>query len=102
MSLDAKFAELKIEDVPSIVDAVKKEGAAKSGYASNVDVLAARCASSDDAEALAGMKVAKTLAEECPEAQAFVKECLTACKFVCLSLMLPVVHLCREGSCDPG
>lgn len=79
MTLDAKFAELKIDDVPTIVDTIKKEGAEKSGYASNVDVLAARCASDDDNEALAGLKVAKTLAEECPEAQAFVKECLTAC-----------------------
>lgn len=80
MSLDAKFAELKIDDVPSIVDTIKKEGVEKSGYAANVDVLAARCASKDEAEALAGLKTAKTLAEECPEAQAFVKECLTACK----------------------
>jgi len=79
MSLEAKLAELKIDDVPSIVDAVKKDGVEKSGLAANVDVLAARCASEDEAEAFAGLKVAKTLAEECPEAQAFYKECLTAC-----------------------
>ncbi len=80
MSLEAKLAELKIGDVPSIVDAVKSEGAEKSGLASNVTVLAARCDSKDDAEAVAALKVVKALAEECPQAQAFTKECLTACE----------------------
>ena len=82
MSLDAKFAELKIDDVQPVVDAVKKEGVEKSGYASNVDVLAARCASKDEAEALAGLKTAKALMEECPNAQAFAKVCLTPGKTV--------------------
>jgi hypothetical protein len=81
MALEAKFAELKIDDVSSIVDIVKKEGVEKSGLADNIAVLAARCDSSNDTEALAALKVVKTLAEECPETQAFTKECLAICKF---------------------
>jgi elongation factor 3 len=38
----------------------------------------AKCASKDEKEALAGLKLVKTMAEECPEAEAFTKECLTA------------------------
>lgn len=82
MSIEAKLAELTIDDVGSIVDAVKKQGVEKSGLASNIDVLAARCVSNDDSEALAGLKTVKTLAEEAPEAQAFTKNCLTACKSI--------------------
>lgn len=80
MSLEAKFAEIKIDDVPSIVEIVKKEGVEKSGLASNLSVLVARCDSSNDTEALAALKTVKTLAEECPEAQAFTKDCLGVCK----------------------
>lgn len=81
MSLEAKFAELKVADVPSIVDAVKKDGVEKSGLAANIVALVARCASSQDDEAVAGLKTVKALMDECPEAQAFTKECLAACKF---------------------
>lgn len=81
MALEAKFAELKIDDVASIVEIVKKDGVQKSGLAENISVLAARCDSSNDAEALAALKVVKTLAEECPETQAFTKDCLATCKF---------------------
>jgi hypothetical protein len=81
MSLEAKFAELKIADVPSIVEAVKKDGVDKSGLGANIVALVARCASSSDDEALAGLKTVKALAEECPEAQAFTKECFAACTF---------------------
>jgi len=80
MSIEAKLAALTLDDVPSIVDAVKKDGPEKSGLAANISVLAARCDSKDDAEALAALKTVKQLAEECPEAQAFTKECLDACK----------------------
>lgn len=80
MSLEAKFAELKIDDASSIVEAVKKDGVQKSGLADHVATLAAKCESKDDNEALAALKTVKALAEECPEAQAFTKQCLLACK----------------------
>jgi elongation factor 3 len=57
---------------------VKESGVEKSGYAANINVLMAKCASKDEKEALAGLKLVKTMAEECPEAEAFTKECLTA------------------------
>lgn len=81
MALEALFADLKIDDVSTIVAAVKKDGVEKSGLAANILVLAARCDSKDDVEALAALKTVKTLAEECPEAQAFTKDCLAICKF---------------------
>lgn len=85
MSLEAKLAALTIDDVSGVVDAVKKEGVEKSGLAANISVLAARCDSSDDKEALAALKTVKQLAIECPESQAFTKECLPACKFIVLT-----------------
>jgi hypothetical protein len=81
MSLEAKFASLTVDDAASVVAAVKKEGIVKSGLSENINVLAARCESNDDAECLGALKTVKALAEECPEAQAFTKECLTACKY---------------------
>lgn len=80
MSLEEKFAKLSVDDVSSVVDAVKSQGVEKSGFAANASVLAARCGSSEDAEAIAAMKTAKALAEEVPIAQVFLKECLGACK----------------------
>lgn len=80
MSLEAKFAELTMDDGPSVVETVRSEGVEKSGLADNVSVLAARCESKEEAEALAALKTTKQLAEECPEAQAFTKDCLGACK----------------------
>ena len=82
MSIEEKLAELKIDDVSSIVDAVKKDGVKNSGLASNITVLAARCDSKDADEAVAGLNTVKKLAEECPEAQALTKECLSACKSI--------------------
>mmetsp|Transcript_28946 Transcript_28946/g.48169 ORF Transcript_28946/g.48169 Transcript_28946/m.48169 type:complete len:1040 (+) Transcript_28946:232-3351(+) len=79
MSLEEMFAKLSIDDVSSVVDKVKSEGVEKSGLAANISVLAARCGSKDEAEALAAMKTVKTLAEECPTAQPFTKECFGAC-----------------------
>jgi hypothetical protein len=81
MSLEAKLAELKIDDASSIVEQVKKEGALKSGLVAGLEVLKARCDSSDADDALAALKTTKMLVEECPEVQAFTKECLTACKY---------------------
>jgi elongation factor 3 len=65
-------------DEPTVVSSVKESGVEKSGYAANINVLMAKCASKDEKEALAGLKLVKTMAEECPEAEAFTKECLTA------------------------
>ena len=79
MSLEAKFAALSIDDATSVVETVKADGVEKSGLASNISVLTARCGSKDEAEALAALKTAKALAEECPVAQIFTKECLAAC-----------------------
>lgn len=93
MSIEEKLAALKLDDVSSIVEAVKKDGVEKSGLASNIEVLAARAASSDDDEALAALKTVKALAEECPEAQAFTKVCLGACK----SLSALVVYALALG-----
>jgi hypothetical protein len=80
MSLEAKFASLSLDDAASIVAAVKKDGVQKSGLADNISSLTAKCGSKDEAEALAAFKTVKALVEECPEAQAFTKECLTPCK----------------------
>ena len=97
MSLEAKFAALKIDDVSSVVDAVKKDGAKKSGLASGIEALKTRCASNDADEALAGLKTVKALAEECPAAMAFTKECIGACKFCrdCVG----TYQLCAPQSC---
>ena len=87
MSLEQKFASLTIDDVSSVVDTVKSEGVEKSGLASNISVLSARCGSKDEAEALAAMKAVKDLAENVPEAQVFTKDCLGACKFSFLAVL---------------
>jgi len=79
MSLEEQFAKLTVGDESSIVEAVKADGVAKSGLAANIDALVAKCAAKDEAEALAGLATAKALAEGCPEAEAFTKECLAAC-----------------------
>jgi hypothetical protein len=72
--------KLSLSDATSFADAVSKEGVVKSGLAANIDSLVAKCASSDEDEALAGLATVKALAETCPKAEAFTKECLTACK----------------------
>ncbi len=86
MSLEEKLANLKIDDASSVVETVKSEGAEKSGFAANVSVLAARCGSSDDTEAIAALKTVKALAEGVPLAQVFTKECFGACKSTTLRL----------------
>lgn len=80
MSLEEKFAKLTVDDAPVVVETVKSEGVEKSGLAANASVLAARCASSDDAEAIAALKTVQALAEGVPVVQIFTKECLAACK----------------------
>lgn len=80
MSLEEKFAALKIDDVTSVVEAVKKDGPKKSGLAAGIETLKARCDSREEAEALAALKTVKSLVEECPESHCFTKECLGACK----------------------
>lgn len=79
MSLEQKFAALTVEDAPSIVETVKSEGAEKSGLANNIEQLVANCASKDAKDALPAFATIKALAESCPEAQVFTKECLAAC-----------------------
>lgn len=87
MSIESALEKLSLADSGSIADAVKADGVAKSGLAANIAGLVAKCASNTDDEALAGLAAAKALADV-PEADAFTKECLTACKF------LVVYHLC--------
>jgi hypothetical protein len=77
MSLEEKLASLTLADVPALVELVRKD---VDALANNVSVLAARCDSADEAEALAALAAAEKLAVECPQAQAFTKECLSACK----------------------
>ena len=84
MSLEEKFAKLTVDDVTTVVETVKAEGVEKSGLATNASVLAARCASSDDNEAIAALKTVKALAESVPTAQVFTKESLGACKYIIL------------------
>ena len=80
MSLEQKLANLSIDDAASVVDTVKADGVEKSGFASNVEVLAARCGSKDEKEAIAALTTLKALAEGAPSSQPYTKECLGACK----------------------
>ena len=83
MSVESLLEKLSLSDSGSIADAVKADGVAKSGLAANIAGLVAKCASKSDDEALAGLAAAKALADV-PEADAFTKECLSACKLLCL------------------
>ncbi len=68
-----------MDDVSSIVDSIKADGVAKSGLPESIVALTAKCASKTEAEALAGLKVVKDLAENVPTAQPFIKDALGAC-----------------------
>ncbi len=81
MSLEEKLANLTLGDDKIVVETVKKEGVEKSGLAANIEVLAARCASQDDNDALLALKTLKALVEQAPESHPFTKDCLTACKY---------------------
>lgn len=75
-SLEEQLASLTLADVPALVALVQKD---VDALAANASVLAARCDSADEAEALAALAAVEKLAVECPQAQAFTKECLSAC-----------------------
>jgi len=103
MSLEAKFSSLSMDDVSSIVDSVKADGVLKSGLPDSIVALTAGCASKDDAEALASMKVVKELAESVPTAQPFIKETLGACLGQAVSKNKDVQAACRDTAfaiCD--
>jgi elongation factor 3 len=78
MSLESKLANLSLGDETSIVEAIKADGVEKSGFASNIAGLIAKCASKDEAEALAAMATVKAVAEGAVEAEAFNIQCLGA------------------------
>jgi len=78
MSLESKFNELSLGDEASVVEAIKADGVEKSGFASNIASLIAKCASKDEAEALAGFATVKAVAEGAVEAEAFNIMCLGA------------------------
>lgn len=80
MSLESMFASLSVADATSVVEKIKADGIEKSGFVENIEALKAKAASSDEAEALAGLSTVKAVAEGAPEAEAINKECLTACK----------------------
>jgi len=77
MSLESKIANLSLGDEASVVAAIKADGVEKSGFASNISALVAKCASSDEAEALAAMATVKAVSEGAVEAEAFNIQCLT-------------------------
>ena len=79
MSLESQLASLSLGGESSLVDLIKKDGVEKSGYATNVTVLAARAESKDPAEAIAALTAIKAIAEDAPDAQAITKSCLAAC-----------------------
>jgi len=79
MSLESKLASLTLGDESSVVEAIKSQGVEASGFASNISVLAAKCASKTEDEALAAIATVTAVAEGAPEADAFNKQCLTAC-----------------------
>jgi len=62
-----------------VVEAINTEGVVKSGFAAGISALAAACASKDEEAALAALATVKAVAEGSPAADAFTKECLTAC-----------------------
>ena len=82
MSLESKLASLSLGDESSVVEAINTEGVVKSGFAAGISALAAACASKDEEAALAALATVKAVAEGSPAADAFTKECLTACKLV--------------------
>ena len=105
MSIESALEKLSLADSGSIADAVKADGVAKSGLAANIAGLVAKCASQSDDEALAGLAAAKALAGV-PEADAFTKECLAACKllvvyhYVGIAFRARVVLLAQLHECN--
>jgi len=78
MSLESKLANLSLGDEASVVEAINADGVEKSGFASGMAGLVAKCASKDDAEALAAMATVKAVAEGAVAAEAFNIQALGA------------------------
>lgn len=78
MSIVSKLENLSLGDEPTITKAVTSEGVIKSGLASSIVSLIAKCASKDSKEAIAALSTVKSLAEGAPEAEAYTVECLGA------------------------
>jgi elongation factor 3 len=78
MSLESKLANLTLGDEASVVEAINADGVEKSGFASNIAGLIAKCASKDEAEALAGMATVKAVSAGAVAAEAFNIQCLGA------------------------
>ena len=96
MSLESKLANLSLGDEASIIAQIKTDGIEKSGFSSSIDVLVARCGSSDEKEALAALTFVKALAEGVPEAEALTKECLGAALEQSVSKSKDVQKLSKE------
>jgi len=98
MSLESKIAGLTLGDEPSIVAAIKAEGVEKSGFASSISALAAKCVSKTDAEAIAALTTVKAVAEGAPEAECFNKECLNGCIEQANARSVEVVKIAKEAA----
>lgn len=79
-TIEGLLSNLSLGDEPKLVEAVKSQGVVASGLADQIEVLAVKCASTNDAEAIAALTTVKALAEEAPAAEAFTKVCLLAGK----------------------
>jgi elongation factor 3 len=77
--MEAMLEKLSLGDESNLVAEVKSKGIEKSGFAANIDALAAKCESKDEKDALAALATVKALAEGAPDAQAVTKQCLAAC-----------------------
>jgi elongation factor 3 len=76
MSIESKLENLKLGDEPTIVEAVKSQGVIKSGLASSISSLVAKCASDNNDEAIAAFSTIMALSKSCPEASMFTKDAL--------------------------
>lgn len=81
MSLESKLANLSLGDEASVVEAIKADGVEKSGFASGISALCAAIEGSDDAASTAALATVAAVAAGAPEAEAFTKETLAACKY---------------------
>jgi elongation factor 3 len=78
MKFESDLEELSLGDEVALVACVKADGVEKSGLASCADALIAKCASKNETEAIASLKLVQALAEGVPEAEVFTKDCLSA------------------------
>jgi elongation factor 3 len=98
MSLEEAFANLSVDDSATLVEKVKSEGVKASGLSAGLTALIAKAASTEESEALAGLTMVKALAENCPAAEAYTKECLTAALEQAKSKSAAVKALANETS----